>query len=212
MTTAPLSDDDLIRAIRERALNPSTRSDAGGSDTALPEPASEELCAASERELGTKLHPFHRRLLTEVANGGFGPAYGLYGLPPEAGNPSMMELREVFQSPEAIGGSTSTPTIPEPVWRGLLAICDWGCGSWSFIDSTSLEGWILLWNEAGMFETRHNIRSLFTAWVSGIRLWDSLYKDGGTRTALNPFTGKPVELRVNGGVDGRPYDWRLLRR
>src|SRR5205823_13147951 len=46
-------------------------------------PASEAEVVSAERTLGFSLPPTLRRIYIEVANGRFGPAYGLYGIPTE---------------------------------------------------------------------------------------------------------------------------------
>ena len=63
-----MTDDELLAKIAARVA-------ASGAE--LPPPASLELVRAAERELGFALPSFYVRLLTEVANGGFGPGSGV---------------------------------------------------------------------------------------------------------------------------------------
>jgi hypothetical protein len=51
-------------------------------DRPLPPPATEAEVAAAEAAIGAALPPLLRRVYTEVANGGFGPGYGLLGVGP----------------------------------------------------------------------------------------------------------------------------------
>jgi hypothetical protein len=51
-------------------------------DLPLPPPATPGQVEAAEAALGVRLPPLLRRLLLEVADGGFGPGYGLVGVGP----------------------------------------------------------------------------------------------------------------------------------
>lgn len=199
-------DEELILRIREA----SRRSDAS------PDVASAEVCDSSERLLKTTLHPFHRRLLLEVANGGFGPGYGLFGLPPTAGDPPMIELREMLKAvcderlraemadeyPDEISG---LPRLSVECWRGLLPICDWGCGSWCFIDSGSERGAIVLSDEGGgLRATPYDIRTFFDAWAKGIDVEGTFY-GGPDQVMINPFTGQPTTIKGRGAPLGQMY-------
>ena len=77
-----MDENQLIEAIRDRAARPELRNDFAhlfGAEVSAP--AKTAAVDGAERAIGYALHPFHRRLLTEVGNGGFGPGYGLVGLP-----------------------------------------------------------------------------------------------------------------------------------
>lgn len=77
-----MNEDRLIEAIRARAARSELRNDfADRFVIELGAPATTAAIDKAERAIGYALHPFHRRLLTEVGNGGFGPGYGLVGLP-----------------------------------------------------------------------------------------------------------------------------------
>src|SRR5262249_21727876 len=80
--TVAMNENQLIKAIRERAAHPTLRNDFAHMFPAeLRAPATTAAVDEAERAIGYAFHPFHRRLLTEVGNGGFGPGYGLIGLP-----------------------------------------------------------------------------------------------------------------------------------
>ena len=68
-----MNEDQLIEAIRERAARPELRNDFadrfGAEVGALATTAAVD---EAERAIGYALHSFHRRLLTEVGNGGLG--------------------------------------------------------------------------------------------------------------------------------------------
>jgi hypothetical protein len=104
-------------------------------------PATEEQLEATEGALGFPLPPLLRAVYTQIANGGFGPGYGLRG---------------------AIGGFPGTGTIVETYWWSaegrqlidlpakeigseefrldgnlwpdrFLSLCEWGCNSESYL-------------------------------------------------------------------------------
>jgi hypothetical protein len=82
---------DLKRLLQD-PLNPSAevaaRAGAFGTlmsrtaQTELPQSATPEVVAAAEATLGVRFPPLLARLYLEVGNGGFGPGFGILGLPP----------------------------------------------------------------------------------------------------------------------------------
>jgi hypothetical protein len=120
-------------------------------------PATEPELEVAERRLGCPIPPPLRTLYRHVANGGFGPGYGLLGVGSGAtddGGLTMERLYEEFSLPD--------PEDPTWQWRpGLLPFCNWGCVVYSCIrpdgvvvgfdegrwvdDPISLEGWLRGW-------------------------------------------------------------------
>ena len=74
--------DSLLSRIRERIAHPSfeDRIHMRVPRPSFP-PATEEQIRDTEQQLGFPLPPLLRLLYTEVANGGFGPPYGIVGTP-----------------------------------------------------------------------------------------------------------------------------------
>lgn len=88
-------------------------------------PASPDLLAEAEDVLGRPLPPLLRRLYAEVANGGFGPGYGLLGLGDGHGmapDGTAMERYLRYQDWE------------DSHLQSLFPVCDWGCAISSFVD------------------------------------------------------------------------------
>lgn len=74
------SDGEIILAVRKYAENPETRIAMQHPAPPLPPLLSDQQLKQAETQLGFQLHPFHSSLLRHVANGGFGPFYGLIGI------------------------------------------------------------------------------------------------------------------------------------
>jgi hypothetical protein len=111
-------------------------------------PASEEQLLATEEALGFPLPPLLRTLYAQIANGGFGPGYGLHGALggfDEAGNlvdgytfhrtrSELIDL-EAYASASSIDASID---LPDTVWpRYFLYLCDWGCATTSCLDAVT---------------------------------------------------------------------------
>ncbi len=127
----------LIEQLRERAQDPKRavdeKQDGGGKPVmrVVPPPAEETQVAAAEAMLGFRLPELLRRIYREVGNGGFGPGYGLYGVPtaPEDEKASIAgRHRERRQSRKG-------HAWPEH----LVPLCDWGSGIGSYLDASRPE-------------------------------------------------------------------------
>jgi hypothetical protein len=122
-----MDENQLIEAIRERAARPELRNDfAHLFGAEVSPPTTTAAVDEAERAIGYALHPFHRRLLTEVGNGGFGPGYGLVGLPggiSDVDGRSLVELSRML-----LLELNASPPFP------VSFLCDWGCGVWGCID------------------------------------------------------------------------------
>lgn len=114
-------------------------------------PATPDQLAATEQALGFPLSPVLRILYSELANGGFGPGYGLrgvlggYGTPadPQGADTTILgayPLRRKGTTPMTIARDAALWRSPDRVngypfvhlssrhWpEGLLCICDLGC-------------------------------------------------------------------------------------
>jgi hypothetical protein len=88
-------------------------------------PAGQALVDEAEQALGCPLPSILRRLYLEVANGGFGPGYGILGLsgghglaPDGTAIERYRRFREWDEAPPS----------------SLFPVCDWGCAISSFVD------------------------------------------------------------------------------
>ncbi len=195
-----MKDDELIQAVRLRASNPATQTDyADRGCPMLPPPASIEDVRRSESVMGFRLHVLHQRLLTEVANGGFGPGDGLIGLPEgrlnDAGQ-SLIELRE------SLWTDPTTTGLPP----GVVALCDWGDATWSCLDEVTDE--VLTLDETGLVDTGMSLHEWLAVWVSGVSLCEKMF-EFEEQSGINPFTRQPMTVRLRGRPLGTPYRGRV---
>lgn len=187
--------DQLISAVRKRSEDRSKRTDYA--DRGCPElgpPASPEVVLEAQRAMGCILHPLHRQLFEEIANGGFGPGDGLIGLPGgtlDAHGRSLVELREILWL------DSDTP-LPCPV----VPLCDWGDGIWSCLDSDT--GAVLTINEHGLKDTGQSFSSWLEDWVSGVSLWSRMILLE-ERIVVNPFTKQSEKVQLAVGTVGTSY-------
>ena len=136
-----MSEEELVARIQEFANDPKRRTGrvqkfpglAGRHP--LPERATRQAVELAEARMGLSLPPLLVRLWTEVANGGFGPAYGLFGVD----NEPATEFREIFQSiPDAYFRWTSGGSLKRRL--KIVPICDCGCGMETGVDCSTAEG------------------------------------------------------------------------
>jgi hypothetical protein len=191
-----VADDALIHKLRARAQVEPRRPMWQGDKPGLHAPASSEAIAAAEVMLGFRLPTLLRRIYEDVADGGFGPAYGILPMAshyPEAGqHETVVEVRDKL--------------AVDPRWpTRIVPLCDWGCANWSWLDCRAVNGSVVtLAGEAGFYEQAYDLRSWLTAWLSGADLLDEMFEPR-TTTGINPFTRKPIEIKGRGAPRGRRW-------
>jgi hypothetical protein len=193
-----MTDDELIEAIRTRIADPQRRLDSTTSDAPpLYGVATAAAVDAAEAEIGFALPPLLRRVYLEVANGGFGPASGIFGVEggqPDADGRTLGALYLEFRS---------WPSPPEDAtlyWpEGLLPICEWGCTAWACIDRS--HDYIVTMDGGRPTITTLTLAAWLEAWMSGEDLFAETFEiiEG---IALNPFTRKPTAVERRGRAKG----------
>ena len=191
--------DELIARIQRRADEPTTRTD--NSDIALPPrfpPVMSAELSLAERRLGFGLPAFLAEVYQAVGNGGFGPGYGVIGLPGGFKHDEGRSIVEMYQS-------YHVTSADDPTWHwpdGLVPLCDWGCAIFSCVDCST--GAIITFDPGeqpegelmtlAFAQSHFSVAAWFEDWVSGIRLWDKMYErdPAADRVITNPFTQKPV--------------------
>lgn len=156
-------------------------------------PAGPELVDEAEQAVGWPLPPLLRRLYLEVANGGFGPGYGIlglrggHGLAPEG---TAIERYRLFREWEA---------APRP---SLFPICDWGCAISTFVDCSDQGAvmWGLDPNPVGdisdaLFRQEIGLVESLQLWIEGRLYQPWALQDPGTgewRGATNDETARAL--------------------
>jgi hypothetical protein len=118
--------DSLVARIKERASDPLRASDFATGVSPIPTvalPATPAEIIAAERALGFGIPSLLRRLYLEVGNGGFGPEYGMAGvptIPPTPGVADIVALYDQYATPD--------PAYPDWKWPpGLVPLISGGC-------------------------------------------------------------------------------------
>ena len=122
---------DLIHRLRDRLTADPFSRDIMGNRFRTSPPASPAAVARAEAALGFALPTTLRAIYLDVANGGFGPGYGVMGV--EGGftddqKMTVVERYRAFLAPD--------PSDPEWQWQATwLPFCHWGCGIYSIVDA-----------------------------------------------------------------------------
>lgn len=111
-------------------------------------PATQEHLFAAEAALGFPLPTMLRALYSQVANGGFGPGFGIVGVPggfadgsiggniveayhAQLAQTSLVDYTQYKRETDA----QTTFVLPIDSWDDrLLPLCDWGCLTTSYLD------------------------------------------------------------------------------
>ncbi len=98
----------------------------------VPRPVlDEDAMVMLELDLGFRLPPLMRDLYLQVANGGFGPGWGI------------LSLEEVVECDRSCRSNWDA-LYPPPGWPDkLVRFCEWGCNSWSGIDGSTEQGAVI---------------------------------------------------------------------
>ncbi len=185
----------LIDRMNARAHNPDLATDEGHDIydakgrpvlyVARP-PATLEMVTAAEERLGFRLPDLLRQLYVEVGNGGYGPGYGLIGLPGGATRDREESVVGLYLDRRKVATHD-----PERAWpEGLLLICDWGCAIYSGIDCTKPEAPVVRYNPnadenlgvpgyspESFFPERASFAEWLEAWLDGASLFYLPYGD-----------------------------------
>ena len=89
----------------------------------LCKPTSIEVIQNTEKEFGFTIPPLLKEIYIQVGNGGFGPGYGVMGVPGGFTDDQGSDILSLYKS-------YCEPDPEEPSWQwqnGLVPICHWGC-------------------------------------------------------------------------------------
>jgi hypothetical protein len=145
-------------------------------------PATEDQLVATEETLGCALPSLLRDVYSRLANGGFGPGYGLQGV---SGGFVDLHLLDYYyetdqDSPIGLWPDISSDDDGLPV-KGLFTLCQWGCGIYSVLDCSS--GRVLRGEgQEAVIITATDATSLYEwldLWAKGVDLWSRMYPKTG---------------------------------
>ena len=166
-------DRRLIEELRERNADRQRATDGGTHPRRAAPPVTRRELRKTERALGFALPEIVGALFSGVANGGFGPAYGIVG----TGSGVKLDgesLPSCYRSMLALQDQN-------PVWRwprGLLPIANYGCGMWSSVDCEYRRLPMIIWDPNNLdedlsgAEAKTNWGNAF--WDQGLTLHDWL--------------------------------------
>lgn len=122
--------DAFLNRLKEKASDPARstlmreRCQASGDgilENPVRLPANLDDFQVAEKKLGVRLPGIVRIVYAAVGNGGFGPGFGLF---------SLEEFVDEYETcREPVGPGWDWPS-------GLLPICHWGCGTYSYLNCT----------------------------------------------------------------------------
>jgi len=122
--------DSLVEKLRRYLqANPVTFDVAGRPFRPCP-PCARQVVETAEQDLGFVLPDILRDIYMGVANGGFGPGYGVMGVDrgfTDDQNHDIVEVYKIYNQGD--------PEDPTWVWpRGWVPVCHWGCIIYSVVD------------------------------------------------------------------------------
>lgn len=167
---------DLIELLRTR--HPRVDMQFGGGDCA---PLSTNAVAEIETALGFRLPALLVDVYAEIANGGFGPGYGLLGL----GDGGFTD--DLGHTADALYLKNARPDPQLATWtwpRGLLPISHMGCAIYHCVDCSTQRMIIFepsFWDEneplaTALFDTGVDLQQWLALWAQGSQPWD-LFND-----------------------------------
>jgi hypothetical protein len=123
-------------------------------------PATAEELETVERKLSFPIPGSLRQLYREVANGGFGPGYGVLGVGSGATDDRGSTADQVYRD-----FSAPDPDDPTWVWRDrVLPFCYWGCVVYSCITP---EGLVIGFDEGSWDERAVKLDEWLELWLRG---------------------------------------------
>jgi hypothetical protein len=161
-------DGESWRQIYRRGSEEHLAAVAEGIVVALPTPippATMSAVTEAESLLGHPLPGLLRKLYLEIANGGFGPGYGILGL--SGGHTVEPDGTSI----DRLHRMRTEGSMPRP---SLLPVCDWGCAILSLVDCADPQG--RMWGfdpnpveaiEDAFFPQELNFTDWLSLWIDG---------------------------------------------
>jgi len=176
--------DELIAALQERVRSGRDLTEGHAPWHHGPyAPLSPSLLRAAESRMGLHLPAILQRLYLEVANGGFGPGYGLLGLTGGA----TSSHKETLETEYALK-TRSEPRDPHWRWPvGLLPAFELGCGMFLCVDARAPKADVIVfepnphvdggpWTDA-FFHSPHSVAVWLESWLNGGEMAKQVWLD-----------------------------------
>jgi SMI1-KNR4 cell-wall len=146
--------------------------------------ASQAAVGDAEAQLGFELPHLLKSIYLSLANGGFGPGYGLIGV--AGGHSSNLgNLADAYH--EIIRGAEYLGLKWPP---RLLPFCEWGDNIFSCVDCSDQKNLVFRSDECKVRPLGYDLQGFFERWLDGV----DLLSDGAVRRRTvegkNPFTGR----------------------
>jgi hypothetical protein len=169
----------LAADLRARAGDPERQTDMA-SWMPLPPPASVSDLQRAEAYIGFPLPPAIVHVYSAVANGGFGPGYGLVGI--GGGRTGFADSHGLRHCEDqfAILRLNAMPHWP----ARLFPLCDWGCGIYSCADASDPDARMFTVFSAALYDDDPpqaiapagcTFAEWLRAWAEGQDLWEALF-------------------------------------
>lgn len=177
MTSGGVDLARLIDDLRTRIADPGRQTDMDPWEP-LPPPASSDDFRRAESVIGCPLPQVIVHVYSTVANGGFGPGYGLVGI--GGGRPGFATWEERWHCE---GEYAKLRQDNEAMWpEYMIPLCHWGCGIYSCADvstpdavmSTSLRDFRDDEPPYAFAPTGCTFAEWLRAWADGQDLWKAL--------------------------------------
>ena len=170
---------EIIQTMRGLLLKNRRDFSLAGAPPPWSPPATAEQLAQTESELGFELPEFLKLMYSEIANGGFGPAFGLMSVNDEQYDASLDDVYIVAHYNWAKGDVSGGEAWKWP--ERIISIADNGCGMRWCLDCRNDEivffaGDTLNPDQPNTFHeaflrTNQSLQEGIAAWLSG-RAWD----------------------------------------
>jgi hypothetical protein len=161
----------LIEQLKNR-INDSERATEGATIIApvIYPVTSIPTLGGAEKSLGFTFPPLLRQIYLEVANGGFGPGYGLLGIPGGATDDTGYNAVELYHS-------FRRSVSDDPMWQWpshLVPVCYLGCAMYACIDCTTVAG-AMVWFEPNPRDPGEPLHRFLIPVASSLELWLTMW-------------------------------------
>jgi hypothetical protein len=143
----------------------------------LPAVASAVALLATEHSIGFSLPPLLRRIYTEIANGGFGPGYGLIGIDGGFTDDLGRNIVDIFTDKNSPSFQKYFPDWPIQ----SISICHWGCAMYSVVDCSTTEYQMFHFEPNNLdiadylMPHHRTFDQYMAAWVDGVDLLNDVF-------------------------------------